>query len=45
MTAVLALTERVVRSGYRDQDIAFAVLAPMLTFVGFTVALRSVIDT
>lgn len=45
MTAVLALTERVVRSGYRDLDIVFAVLAPILTFVGFTIALRSVIDT
>jgi ABC-2 type transport system permease protein len=45
MTAVLALTERVVRSGYRDLDIVFAVIAPVLTFVGATVALRGVIDT
>jgi ABC-2 type transport system permease protein len=45
MTAVLALTERVVRSGYRDLDLVFAVIAPVLTFVGATVALRGIIDT
>ena len=45
MTAVLALTERVVRSGYRDLDLVFAVIAPAVTFVGATVALRGVIDT
>ena len=45
MTAVLALTERVVRSGYRDLDVAFAVIAPIITFAGATVALRDVIDT
>jgi ABC-2 type transport system permease protein len=45
MTGVLALTERLVRSSYRNLDIVFAVLAPVVTFVGFTLALRSVIDT
>lgn len=45
MTAVLALTERAVRNGYRELDLVFALIAPILTFVGATVALRSVIDT
>ena len=45
MTGIVALTERLVRSSFRNLDIVFAVLAPILTFVGFTVALRSVIDT
>ena len=45
MTGVLALTERLVRSGVRTLDVAFAVLAPVLTFIGFVIALRGVIDT
>lgn len=45
MTAVLALTERVVRSGCRDLDMVFAAVAPILTLVGATIALRGVIDT
>lgn len=45
MTAVVALTERQVRSSLKNLDIVFAVLVPVLTFVGFTVGLRNVIDT
>jgi ABC-2 type transport system permease protein len=45
MTAVVALTERQVRASVRNLDIVFAVLVPALTFVGFTVGLRNVIDT
>jgi ABC-2 type transport system permease protein len=45
MTGLLALTERQVRASYGNLDIVFAVLAPVLTFVGITIALRSVIDT
>ncbi|GLP75772.1 transport permease protein [Mycobacterium antarcticum] len=45
MTVVVALTERQVRASLRSLDLVFAVLAPILTFVGFNIALRSVIDT
>lgn len=45
MTALAALTERQVRASVRNLDIVFAVLVPVLTFVGFTVGLRNVIDT
>jgi ABC-2 type transport system permease protein len=45
MTGIIALTERQVRASYRNLDIVFAVLAPVLTFVGITIGLRSVIDT
>jgi ABC-2 type transport system permease protein len=45
MTAVAALTERQVRASVRNLDIIFAVVVPVLTFVGFTVGLRNVIDT
>jgi ABC-2 type transport system permease protein len=45
MTAVAALTERQVRASVRNLDIVFAVVVPVLTFVGFTVGLRNVIDT
>lgn len=45
MTAVTALTERAVRCGFRELDIAFAAIAPVLIFIGCTVALRNVIDT
>jgi ABC-2 type transport system permease protein len=45
MTPVLALTERMVRYGLRNLDLVFAVLAPVLTFVGLNLALRGVIET
>jgi ABC-2 type transport system permease protein len=45
MTALIALTERVVRSAIRELDLPFAVLAPIATLVGFVLALRHVIDT
>lgn len=45
MTAVVALTERQLKASVRNLDIVFAVLVPVLTFVGFTVGLRNVIDT
>ena len=45
MTGLVALTERQVRASLRNLDLAFAVLAPVLTFVGFTFGLRNVIDT
>jgi ABC-2 type transport system permease protein len=45
MTALTALTERVVRTTVRDFDLLIAVLTPVSTFVGFTVVLRGVIDT
>jgi ABC-2 type transport system permease protein len=45
MTALPALTERVVLGTLRDADLLFAVLAPVACFVGFTLTLRNVIDT
>jgi ABC-2 type transport system permease protein len=45
MTALAALTERVVRSTLRDFDLLIAILVPVTTFVGFTVALQHVINT
>ena len=45
MTAVVALTERQVRASLRSLDLVFAVLIPIVAFVGFNIALRSVIDT
>lgn len=45
MTALAALTERVVLSTLRDRDLLFAVLAPVVAFVGFTVLLQNVIET
>jgi ABC-2 type transport system permease protein len=45
MTAVVALTERQVRFSIRNLDLVFAVLVPVLTFIGFTIGLRNVIDT
>lgn len=45
MTALAALTERVVLSTLRDRDLLFAILAPVVTFVGFTLVLQNVIDT
>ena len=44
MTAVAALTERIVRNTLRS-DLPFAVLAPAGNFVIFNLALRNVIDT
>ncbi len=45
MTALTALTERVVLSTLRDRDLFFAILAPVGTFLGFVVVLQNVIDT
>jgi ABC-2 type transport system permease protein len=45
MTALAALTERAVLASLRDRDLLFAVLAPVVTFVGFTFALQNVIKT
>jgi ABC-2 type transport system permease protein len=44
VTAVAALTERMVRSALRD-DLPFAVLAPVGNFVVFYIVLRHVINT
>lgn len=45
MNELVALTERVVRGTFRDLDLVFALVIPIATFLGFTVALRSLIDT
>jgi ABC-2 type transport system permease protein len=45
MTALAALTERVLLSTLRDRDLLFAILAPVVAFVGFTLVLQNVIDT
>ena len=45
MTALAALTERVMLGTLRDLDLLFALLVPVATFVGFTLALRGLIDT
>jgi ABC-2 type transport system permease protein len=45
MTALVALTERAVLASLRDRDLLFAILAPVVTFVGFTFALQNVINT
>ncbi|MGV0642180.1 ABC transporter permease [Mycolicibacterium sp. XJ2546] len=45
MTALVALTERVMVSSVRDNDLLFAVLTPVAMFVGFTLVLQNVIDT
>lgn len=45
MTALSALTERVIVNTYRDLDLVFAIIAPLATFVGFMLALGKVIDT
>ena len=44
MTALAALTERVVRGALRD-DLPFAILAPAGNFVVFNFMLGNVIDT
>ncbi|MCX2932571.1 ABC transporter permease [Mycobacterium sp. CVI_P3] len=45
MTAVTALTERVVHTAVRDFDLALGVLVPVGTLLGLNGALRNVIDT
>ena len=45
MTAVATLTERVVVATIRDRDLLFAVLAPVIVFLGFTLVLQNIIDT
>ncbi|MDY6998161.1 MAG: ABC transporter permease [Actinomycetota bacterium] len=45
MTALTALTERMVRISLRDFDLALGVFAPAVTLVGVNLALRHVIDT
>jgi ABC-2 type transport system permease protein len=45
MTALTALTERAVLASLRDRDLLFAILAPVVTFLGFTFALQNVINT
>jgi ABC-2 type transport system permease protein len=45
MTALAALTERVVIGTLRDLDLLFAILVPIVTLIGFNLALRNVIDT
>jgi ABC-2 type transport system permease protein len=45
MTALAALTERVVRKAVLDMDLVFAAIVPVVTLIGATVALRNVIDT
>jgi ABC-2 type transport system permease protein len=45
MTALTALTERTVLASVRDRDLLFAILAPVVTFVGFNLVLQNVIDT
>ncbi|KWX25064.1 ABC transporter permease [Mycolicibacterium wolinskyi] len=45
MTAVPALTERVLQVALRDFDLLLGVLAPVLTLLGLNFALQNVIDT
>lgn len=45
MTAITALTERVVHTAVRDFDLALSVLVPVGTLLGLNGALRYVIDT
>jgi ABC-2 type transport system permease protein len=45
MTAITALTERVVHTAVRDFDLALSVLIPVGTLLGLNSALRHVIDT
>jgi ABC-2 type transport system permease protein len=45
MPALVALTERTMRGTVRDLDLVFAIFVPVATFVGFTLALRGLIDT
>jgi ABC-2 type transport system permease protein len=45
MTALAALTERMVLKSVRDLDLPLAILVPAATFVGFNLGLRNMIDT
>lgn len=45
MTAIAALTERIVHTAVRDFDLALGVLVPVGTLLGLNGALRNVIDT
>ncbi|GAY17448.1 ABC transporter permease [Mycobacterium sp. shizuoka-1] len=45
MTAIAALTERIVHTAVRDFDLALAVLVPAGTLLGLSGALRHIIDT
>jgi ABC-2 type transport system permease protein len=45
MTALAALTERMLLGTLRDLDLPMAIIVPIGTFVGFNVMLRHVIDT
>jgi len=45
MTALAALTERVVLGNLREPDLLIAILLPVASFVGFTLVLRNLIDT
>lgn len=45
MTAVTALTERIVQTAIRDFDLALGILVPVATLLGLNGALRYVIDT
>jgi ABC-2 type transport system permease protein len=45
MPALVALTARTMRGTVRDLDLVFAILVPVATFAGFTLALRGLIDT
>lgn len=45
MTAIVALTERIVHTAVRDFDLALGVLVPVGTLLGVNGALRHVIDT
>jgi ABC-2 type transport system permease protein len=45
MTAVVALTERVVLASLRDRDLLFGILTPVVTLIGATAALQNVINT
>ena len=44
MTALVALTERVVLSTIRDLDLPFAILVPAGLFIGFNVGFRNLFD-
>ncbi|WP_167759349.1 ABC transporter permease [Mycobacterium sp. PS03-16] len=45
MTALSALTERMLLGTLRDLDLPMAIIVPVVTFVGFNAVLRHMIDT
>jgi ABC-2 type transport system permease protein len=45
MTAIVALTERVVVNTFRDLDLPFAILTPVSAFIGFNLIMRNLIET